>query len=74
MSCKEGSLCKKMLLHCGEERSVQSKEEPLLKAHFRPRHWQSGTEVFHDERSRFSAVPCSEGLIFSRSNSTSEAE
>lgn len=62
-----------MLVHCGEERSLQRRGEPLEKAHLRPLHWQRGTEEFHEDKSKFSLLPCSEALTFPN-RSTASAE
>uniref|UniRef100_A0A251UPL7 Uncharacterized protein n=1 Tax=Helianthus annuus TaxID=4232 RepID=A0A251UPL7_HELAN len=44
---------------------------PFVKTHLRPCHWQSGTEVFHEDKMRFWVGPWSEGLILVRSKTTS---
>lgn len=42
-----------------------------MKTHLSPLHWQSGTEEFHEDKSKFSLLPWSEGLIFPRRRTAS---
>ena len=53
---------------------MQRRGVALEKTHLRPLHWQRGTEVFHEDRRRFSVLPCSEGLILVRRRSMSDGE
>lgn len=47
----------------GREGSQGSGVRELVKDHLRPRHWQSGVEVVHEDRRRLGAWPWSAGLI-----------
>jgi len=67
-------LKRERLVYCGEETSLQIKEEPLEKTHLRPLHWHKGTKAFHEDSKRFSVLPCSEPLIFPQRSSTSEED
>lgn len=51
---------------------MHEREVPLENTHLSPLHWQSGMVVFHEDKTRLSALPCSEALIFPRRSSTSE--
>ena len=72
--CKDGSVKSERLVHCGEDRSLHERGEPLENTHFRPLHWQSGKEEFHEDNTRFSLLPCKEALIFPNTSSASEEE
>ncbi|GFY92308.1 transmembrane kinase-like 1 [Actinidia rufa] len=71
---RDGSLERERLVHCGEDRSVQRRGVALEKTHLRPRHWQRGTEVFHEDRRRFSILPCSVDLFLVRKRSRFDGE
>lgn len=60
------------MVHCGEDKSVHERGVALEKTHLSPLHWQSGIEVFHEDKTRLSVLPCREALIFPKRSSTSE--
>jgi hypothetical protein len=53
----------------------QESGAPVALAHWRPRHWHRGVEIFHVESCVLATVPlpCRAGLIFLRRRSESEA-
>lgn len=68
---RDGSFESEIFDHWGDEISVHVNGDPSVKTHFSPRHWQSGTEVFHEFNNKFSVSPWIDGLILLRSRSTS---
>lgn len=71
---REGSLERERLVNCeeGREGSQGSGVRELVKDHLRPRHWQSGVEVVHEDRRRLGAWPWSAGLILVKRMAMSE--
>ena len=70
--CRDGSRKRERLVHWGDETSSHRRGRPVeMNTHLSPLHWQSGTEEFHEDKSKFSLLPWSEGLIFPRRRTAS---